>query len=275
MPIKINKINLAEFSHSRTRNAAAKVAIGDILLFMVQDAVPIGNNFLEKLIKPFYDPHVACVFAKHIARSEANPVVRSEIERCFSSFKTNNNEYTIQDAKINVNDYLKRPKWYWFNSDVCSAIRKSVFDQIQFPDIPYAEDQIIGKLIIEAGWIKVYADTAQVIHSHQYSLINYFKRYFDESRGLKICGLWYRIGFFDFFPRIILNFIRDAKTLFKNQERLYWYIYAFLYHIIRISGYLLGQYFSLFPKNIQEKLSLEKKAYSRNGKLLKSGKEIE
>ena len=44
----------------------------------------------------------------------------------------------------------------------------------------------MGKDIIEKGYIKVYSKHASVFHSHNYSLMQFFQRYFDEYRGLKI-----------------------------------------------------------------------------------------
>ncbi len=45
------EIQPSEFSHSYARNRGADAATGDYLLFMVQDAYPIGNFWMVGIIE--------------------------------------------------------------------------------------------------------------------------------------------------------------------------------------------------------------------------------
>ena len=45
--VKFVQINDGEFDHGGTRNKAAKLASGDILVFMTQDAIPENEYFIE------------------------------------------------------------------------------------------------------------------------------------------------------------------------------------------------------------------------------------
>jgi rhamnosyltransferase len=59
------------------------------------------------------------------------------------------------------------------------------WEQIPYPEVSFAEDQQWAKLVIEAGWKKGYSDTGLVFHSHNYRLIDLFRRSIDESRAMK------------------------------------------------------------------------------------------
>ena len=42
------------FTHGGSRNLGTRLASGDILVFLSQDALPMDDDWLEKLIAPFY-----------------------------------------------------------------------------------------------------------------------------------------------------------------------------------------------------------------------------
>ena len=69
------------------------------------------------------------------------------------------------------------------NSNSCVA--RAAWEQIPFREIPYAEDQALGADLLAAGWTKVFNPSAGVVHSHDYGLVEAFRRYFDEYRGLR------------------------------------------------------------------------------------------
>ena len=48
----------------------------------------------------------------------------------------------------------------------------------------YAEDQLLARDMLAAGYAKVYRPDAAVIHSHDYRPLDQFRRSFDEWRGL-------------------------------------------------------------------------------------------
>lgn len=277
LQLRLKQIDLVEFSHSHTRNLAAGLAKGEILVFLVQDAKPADVNWLGNLVSPFKDSDVACAFSRQEARANANPLIKGDIERCFNSFKSPGLFVTRQNRFEKPDDYAKRPEWFWFNSDVSSAVRSSVFNKIQFKPVPYAEDQILGKDLIEAGYTKIYVDNSIVIHSHQYSLIQQFKRQFDENRGLRLSTKKFtHVRVYDFIPRIIWRCVCDVRYLKKTQEKniLYWSFYAIIYNTLRVAGMWCGQYFFALPPIMQVCLSLEHKAYSRNGAIISIKKSV-
>jgi rhamnosyltransferase len=59
------------------------------------------------------------------------------------------------------------------------------WEEIPYPDVSFAEDQQWAKLVVEAGWKKGYSDEGAVYHSHNYTLLDLFRRSIDESRAMK------------------------------------------------------------------------------------------
>jgi rhamnosyltransferase len=268
MRIRILPVKREQFSHGPTRNFGARNASGEILVFMTQDAEPLGPRWLSSLVAPFDSPVVACVFSRHTARPYADPVTKSGIDELFDGMARGKDNYTSMNKDIDPEEYSRRPVRYWFNSDVCSAIRASVYDQIPFKDVPYAEDQIIGRDIIEAGYTKVFANNSIVIHSHKYSLAGLFKRYFDDNRGLRMTtGFYSRISGVSFFPRMLSGTIHAIKRMYLKREPClaFWCFYALAYNAATVAGYTAGQFYALMPPRLQSALSAEGRAYNRKG----------
>ncbi|MDH2997298.1 rhamnosyltransferase [Pasteurellaceae bacterium LFhippo2] len=165
----------AEFNHGGTRNQAVKLAEknADILVFLTQDAIFADIYALENLIKPFADPKVSAVCGRQLPHLNANPLAIHA--RLFnypeqSQIKTKND---IENLGIKVA----------FMSNSFAAYRKSVFEELEgFPENTIlAEDMNLTAKMILAGYKVAYCAEALVYHSHNYSVIQEFKRYFDTG----------------------------------------------------------------------------------------------
>ena len=74
--------------------------------------------------------------------------------------------------------------------NVCSAIRKSVWEAISFEKSAFGEDIQWSKRVLEAGWRIVYEPGASVMHSHQRSLGYEYRRTYMCHRTLfRLFGL--------------------------------------------------------------------------------------
>ena len=65
-PVQITKIKPEEFHHGRTRNLGAQLSSGSILVYITQDALPVNNDWLQKLAANFKDPNVAMVCGRQL-----------------------------------------------------------------------------------------------------------------------------------------------------------------------------------------------------------------
>lgn len=181
---RVERIPSAEFGHGRTRNLGAKLANTEFVAYLTHDAIPADRHWLANLLKPMRaDARVAGVFSRHIAHDGADPFISWELREHFRGLAdfpmveiTDREEY---DRNIGLRQV------YHFYSDNASALRRSVWEAIPYPDVQFAEDQIWAKTIVEAGYRKAFAVDSVVRHSHAFGPWETLRRSFDESRAFQ------------------------------------------------------------------------------------------
>jgi GT2 family glycosyltransferase len=180
-PVQLLQIPPEAFHHARTRNLAASLASGRILVFLSQDAIPASVYWLEWMISNFDDPRVGAAYGRQL------PKRGSSVERQEALDAVYGDEKIIKDpAQSNGVGY----RFYHF-SDANAAIRRSVWEALRFPeDLKVFEDLGIAKRILDSGWKIVYDPKAAVLHSHRHSTVGLFKRYFDIGYTLKLLKIW-------------------------------------------------------------------------------------
>ncbi len=195
-PVRIEEIPNGTFHHARTRNDAARLACGELLVYLAADALPASKTWLEDLLAPFEDPRVAAVYGRHLPKRGAT------LERQATLAAVYGEERIIKD-KTRKGDLGYR---CYHLSTVNAALRRAAWSVTKFPeDVKVFEDIAIGKLLIDAGWKIVYEPRAAVFHSHNHSSDGLLKRYFDLG------VTWRRLGMWD--ATIRASVVRDALRL--------------------------------------------------------------
>ena len=180
-PARIAHIPANSFHHARTRNYAASLASGEILVFLSQDAIPATDTWLASLLSNFTDGKVGAVYGRQI------PHAGSSIERKHVLETLYGEQRVVKDPALG--NHLGY-RFYHF-SDVNAALRRSVWQTTGFPeDLKVFEDLGIAKRILDAGWKIVYEPQAPVFHSHEHSTFGLFRRYFDIGYTLKYLQIW-------------------------------------------------------------------------------------
>lgn len=168
-----HSIKQSDFNHGGTRNLGVSLLEDDtdIVIFMTQDAILASPDSLEHLIKPFGDPDVAAVYGRQLPHFDANPLAAHA--RLF-----NYPDESVVKTKADI-PYLGIKTAFVSNS--FAAYRLSMFKALGgFPENTIlAEDMHLAARMILAGYKIVYSAEATVRHSHNYSLLQEFKRYFD------------------------------------------------------------------------------------------------
>ena len=78
------------FSHGGTRNLLVEHAAGEHVAFLTQDAVPVGERWLARLLAGFtLVADVGLVFGPYRPRPDASPSVARELHDWFGSFSAN------------------------------------------------------------------------------------------------------------------------------------------------------------------------------------------
>lgn len=258
-PCKLYQIEPSEFGHGKTRNYGASKGSGEYIVFLTQDAVPASRDWLENFITDMKNsPDAVCGFGRHLPYPDCNELDKRDIINHFKGFGDKPTTYWMQDK----NKYYSE-EWYRhflaFFSDNNSCLKRSIWEKYPYPDVNFSEDQIWMKRMIELGYKKVYAQDAVVYHSHNYDLGTYYKRYFDEFKGIyqihKYQMFHTRKGMWLGTLRMIksdLQYIWNRDNEIKN--RIYWSYYAVRRDRYKCkAGYLAGNYTS-YPEVVRDYL---------------------
>ncbi len=168
------------FDHGGTRNLGARKARGEILVFMTQDAIPVDEYWLQNLVFPIASGEVVATFARQIPREEAGP-----LERFARGFN-----YAAKSRVKKLADVRELGYKAFFFSNVCSAVRADVFWEVGgFPEgVILNEDVLLCAKLLRAGYEVKYEAEARVCHSHNYGLLQQFKRNFDIGTSVAQAG---------------------------------------------------------------------------------------
>jgi rhamnosyltransferase len=172
----LERIPHAEFRHGPTRNLAAKDALGEILVFLSQDAEPRDAGFLGALASAFEDPRVAGVHARILPRADDDPLTARTVLSAREAGEEAETRSLPRGKKLVDLDPDERARLCAFN-DVASAIRASVFRAIPFPDVAFGEDVAWAARALEAGWKIRFEPRAVALHAHRYSPARAYDRY--------------------------------------------------------------------------------------------------
>ncbi|MFO7690776.1 MAG: glycosyltransferase family 2 protein [Cryobacterium sp.] len=186
--VRLHEIPNAEFGHGKTRNLAADLARGEFIAFLTHDAIPVSRQWLRELLAPFaLDKSIVAVMGKQIPRRDCFPLMKYEIRGVFAGFGPDfGTSVFYNDSFVQSEGVLNAISFY---SDVNSAARREFLTAvIPYRDVRYAEDQLFGKDLIEAGYRKAYAGRAAVEHSNDLTREEYRRRIFDETVGLRQIG---------------------------------------------------------------------------------------
>ncbi|MCM3378793.1 MULTISPECIES: glycosyltransferase family 2 protein [Shouchella] len=169
---KLLSISKRDFNHGGTRNLAAKASKGDILVFLTQDAILIDTDSIDRLISSILkDESVGMAYGRQLPHKNA---------KLMGAFARIYNYPEKSEIKsINRKSVLGIKTVFCSNS--FAAYRKEYLEKIgNFPnDVILGEDTYVcGKLLL-SGYKCVYNAEAKVEHSHDYSIWEEFKRYFD------------------------------------------------------------------------------------------------
>lgn len=177
LKIDYEKISPKNFSHSLVREKAAFEAKGEILVFITQDIKIDDENWLYELVKNIKNRKCDAAFSRQIAYDNHT------IERY-----TREINYPEESRIVSKNDIKKLGLMTFFFSDASSAILKDTFVKLKGYDdkkLPTNEDMYFAYKLILNGYKISYEADSVVIHSHELSLKDTFKRYRDIGRFFK------------------------------------------------------------------------------------------
>ena len=241
---EVIKIEPNNFDHGGTRQIALDECQTDIVVFLTQDVI-LKPNALEEIINSFNDPTVGCAYGRQLPHDDATAFAQHLRYFNYPEHSQVKSLSDVQDLGITA----------CFNSNSFSAYRVSALKSVGgFPEKNIVgEDVIAAVRLLNAGWKIAYNAKAQVYHSHNYTLIEEFKRYFDTGEFHR-SNAALLLPFQTSTSRGKAFVLSEVKYLIKNH---YWYYlpFAFLRTIIKWSAYKLGRSSGKLTKNLSAKCS--------------------
>lgn len=245
--IQVYYIDKKDFDHGGTRKYGATLSDADILMYMTQDAVPVDEHLIEKLIEPYRDLKVAATYARQIASPRADIIEQYTREYNYPK------ESRIKSAKDIEELGIKT----YFCSNVCATYRRDIYEKLGgFVDRTiFNEDMIMAHAMVHAGYKIVYQAGARVVHSHIYSYLQQFSRSFD-------LGVSHRQ-----YADVFLGVSSEAEGINLVKNTLQYLHYHKEYLLIpdlilssgfKYLGYKLGVNYNRLPKSLVMHCSMNK-----------------
>lgn len=169
---EVSGISRAEFNHGGTRNRAlSTLCDSEVVIFLTQDALVTDTQSIEHLISAFENPAVGAAFGRQLPHDDATAIASHA--RRFN--------YPAKSYTASQEDIPRLGIKAAFLSNSFAAYRREALLEVGgFPSgVILSEDMIAGARLLQAGWKLAYRADACVQHSHNYSLIEEFRRYFD------------------------------------------------------------------------------------------------
>ncbi|WP_347558817.1 glycosyltransferase family 2 protein [Robbsia sp. KACC 23696] len=247
--IQFYSILSKDFNHGGTRQSIVEKNSGfDIYIFVTQDALLNDQYAIENIVKPFSDPMVGAVCGRQIPHDNA--------DRFASHARLFNypNKSFIRDR----GDIPKLGLKAAFMSNSFAAYRSTALTSVGgFPsNLIFGEDMYVAAKLLLDGWKISYESSAICKHSHNYSLEEEFRRYFDmgvfharESWISDAFGSANNEG--KRFVRSELKYVRSGGLafIFKSMIRTF----------VKLLGYKIGKIESKLPIFIKKKIGMHRR----------------
>ena len=227
-----------EYDRAGSRDAILRELNSDIVIFMVQTAIPQNRYLVEKLTESF--------------KEECSP-----IECCVRQFN-----YPPKGMTKSLEDTGKLGIRTFFNSNVCAAYRRSAYLETEgFGKRMIAgEDMLAARRLLEKGWQAVYAPEAEVIYYRNDDLHGLWKRNFD-------IGVAHAEH-----PEMIENtkpgkegvrLVRVTSALLRQNHMEEYLGEVLTRSIVRYLAYQLGRNYERLPEGVVRKCSANKEYWEK------------
>ena len=171
----VHRIERADFNHGTTRQEAVEqfAAHADVVVFLTQDAVLADPMSLHHLVSALDGTQVAAAYGRQLPHTDATAVAAHT--RLFN--------YPAASHSRSWTDVPEFGIKTCFLSNSFAAYRVKELREVGgFPEkVILGEDMHLAARLLKAGYGIRYQAQAAVYHSHNYSVLAEFRRYFDTG----------------------------------------------------------------------------------------------
>lgn len=238
-------IDRKDFNHGAVRNLGARSTAAEVLVFMTQDAIPDDPDWLRNLVRPIVAGEAAAAFSRQIPNEEDSPL---------AAFARLNN-YPPHSRLVSPEDIARLGIKAAFFSNSCSAIGRDVFEELGGfrTDTIMNEDMLFAVALLGAGYSHYYAADSRVLHSHDYTLAQTFRRYFDigvvfAQASRELSG--FNSGSAGF------SYVKDLVSYLWREREYLAIPKAFAESAAKFVAVQLGKRYRHLPKSVVPKLSM-------------------
>jgi rhamnosyltransferase len=245
--IPFTAIPKSEFNHGGTRNLGVKLASCEDVVMLTQDALLTNKHALANLVAMMHSkPEIGMAYGRQLAYPEAT--LMSEYARLTNYPPVSNIRSKSDISRLGIRTC--------HCSNSFASYRKSALASVGgFPtDTILGEDVVVAARLIQSGRSLAYCADAQVYHSHNYEIMEEFRRYFD-------------IGAFHQQQRTLLRefqraesegvkYVLDEWRYLKNRRTLSLIPTQLVRTAAKYIGYRLGRLHEHMPVSIKRHVSM-------------------
>jgi O-antigen biosynthesis alpha-1,3-rhamnosyltransferase len=236
-----------EFDHGGTRTLAGKKAKGEFLIYLTQDALPCDAFAIANLLQPLLNEKtIGAVFGRQVPYPDATPFAKHL--RYFN--------YPEKSYIRSANDRRTNGVRTVFCSNSFAAYRRSALEDVGWfkQKLTLGEDMLACAIMLLKGYKLGYVSEATVYHSHNYSLVDEFKRYFDT-------GVFHKMEnwILEEFGRPEgegLRYIKSEISFLIADGHIYLLPLAIIRNSLKFVGYKLGYHYNRLPGILVKQLSM-------------------
>jgi len=208
-PVRIYEIKPEDFTWGYSLNYGFQQAKGRYVINLSAHALPLSNDWIEKLIANFDDEDVAAVMSKNLPCPDCNPFDRRGLLK----------KYNIPKKEI------KGGHPYIF-SNFSAAIRKSVWEKVHYDEtLTYAEDHDWAFRIKKLGYKIMYEPEAETYHSHNETIKQIYKRSYVEACALTVLN-YKKFTLSSILFDLFAGTVYDMLYVLIKRDNFKWFLFA-------------------------------------------------
>ncbi|WP_017906709.1 glycosyltransferase family 2 protein [Pseudomonas asplenii] len=243
------RIDSRDFNHGGTRQMMVeRHPEYNVYVFMTQDAYLEDPEALGNIAWPFTDASIGAVCGRQLPHLDASPL--AEHARLFN-YPPSSQVKSLEDApRLGI-------KTAFASNSFCAYRREALMQIGGFPQhVILSEDMYVAAKMLLAGWKVAYEGSACCRHSHNYTLREEFRRYFDIG-VFHAREPWIRQAFGGAGGEGLRYVLSELK--FLGTGRLSAWPGSLLRNAVKLFAYKLGQQERHLPRGLKKRLGMYKR----------------